>query len=141
MDNKIEEIRANILNIYKMSINDKFTDYDEMVDIVSDYHLDRMDIYENYDKYADCIVNEEYEDISKETLLNIHIEFINRINKKYNVNVDIESIGIETYFIRIFDDAMYEVISDDNPLSIKQVFDMIDYWTKEVDIYISNISK
>ena len=141
MDNKIEEIRANILNIYKMSINDKFTDYDEMVDIVSDYHLGRMDIYENYDKYADCIVNEEYEDISKETLLNIHIEFINRVNKKYDANVDIESIGIETYFIRIFDDAMYEVISDDNPLSIKQVFDMIDYWTKEVDIYISNISK
>ncbi|MGL5715877.1 MAG: hypothetical protein ACRCX2_22860 [Paraclostridium sp.] len=134
----IDEIRANISDTFGVNINDNFTDYDDIVDIISEYFLSVDDVYENYDKYVTWIVNEEYEEMNEETLLNIHIEFINRVNKKYDVSVDIESIGIETYFIAIFDEAMYQVINDNNPMSIAQIFDMIDDWIKEIDEYIYN---
>lgn len=141
MDVKIEKeifkIRDNILSSFNMKINDNFTDYDDIVDVVSEYSLEVSELYESYNKYVLCIVNEEYDDISEEKLLNINIEMINRVNRAYDVDINFEDL--ETYFIGMFDAAMYQVINNDNPISLKQVFDMIDQWTKELDTYINNI--
>lgn len=136
MDKKIEKIRVKILNSYEMNINDKFVDYDEIVDIVSDYHLEVSSLFKSYDKYVESLVNE---DISKDEILSINLEITNRLIKEYSV--DIKNNDIDSDLLLMFDEAMYQVINDDNQLSIKQVFDMIDYWTRELDMYISNINK
>jgi hypothetical protein len=137
MEKEILKIRDNVISSFKMSLNDNFTDYDDIVDIVSEYSLEVSELYKSYDKYVCCIVNEEYEEISEEKLLNINLEIMNRINRKYDV--DIEFQELETYFIGMFDEAMYQIVNDDNPISLKKVFDMIDQWTKELDTYINNI--
>lgn len=137
IEKEILKIRDNVIDSFKMSLNDKFTDYDDIVDIVSEYSLEVSELYKSYDKYVCCIVNEEYEEISEEKLLNINFEIKNRINRKYDV--DIEFQELETYFIGMFDEAMYQIVNNDNPIMVGKVFDMIDQWTEELDIYIKNI--
>ncbi|MGL5086458.1 MAG: hypothetical protein ACRC68_12195 [Clostridium sp.] len=137
IEKEILKIRDNVIGTFKMSLNDNFTDYDDIVDIVSEYSLEVSELYKSYDKYVCCIVNEEYEEISEEKLLNINLEIKNRINRKYDV--DIEFQELEKYFIGMFDEAMYQIVNNDNPIMLGKVFDMIDQWTEELDIYIKNI--
>lgn len=137
IEKEILKIRDNVTSSFKMKINDTFTDYDEIVDIVSEYSMEVSELYQSYDTYVLCIVNEEYEEISKEKLLSINLEIMNRINRKYDVDINFEDL--DTYFIGMFDEAMYQIVNEDNPISLKQVFDMVDQWAKELDIYIKNI--
>lgn len=137
IEKEILKIRDTVISSFEMSLNDNFTDYDDIVDIVSEYSLEVSELYKSYDKYVCCIVNEEYKEISEEKLLSINLEIMNRINRKYDVEIEFQEL--ETYFIGMFDEAMYQVVNDNNPISLKQVFDMIDQWTKELDIYINNI--
>lgn len=39
----------------------------------------------------------------------------------------------------MFDEAMYQIVNDNNPIMLEKVFDMIDQWTEELDNYIKNI--
>lgn len=137
IEKEILKIRDNLTSSFEMRLNDNFTDYDDIVDIVSEYSLEVSELYKSYDKYVCCIVNEEYEEISEEKLLNINLEIKNRLDKKYDV--DIEFQELETYFIGMFDEAMYQIVNDNNPIMLEKVFDMIDQWIEELDNYIKNI--
>ncbi|RDY29749.1 hypothetical protein CHL78_000845 [Romboutsia weinsteinii] len=136
MENTIRKIREDIVNSWEVNINDICEDYDDVIDLIGEYHMEISELYKNYDRYVCCVVNQEYEVMDEELLMNIHKEYSSKVNKKYNVDVDIDSIAIETYFIAIFDDAMYQFINKDNQISIEQIMNEIDFWTKELDDYM-----
>lgn len=137
IEKEIAKIREDILKSYKRNLNDSFTEYDYIIDLVGDYSLEVSELYESYDKYVCSLVNEEYDEISKEQLLSINLEIKNRIDKEYGI--DVEFPELETYFLGMFDNAMEEVVGEDNPITVENAFDMIDKWTRELDDYIKSV--
>ena len=53
------------------NINDIFEEYDNIIDLIGEYHMKISDLYKNYDRYVSCIVDQEYEVIDEVTLMNI----------------------------------------------------------------------